>query len=215
VAYSSSVLLLHRSTTVPRLDVHRGSVRWRRIIGTARVLIQLVVASAAIALGGCATGPSGTPAGSVTIGGKRAVLLDADPCMWNGDSGCTDHSLGGRDGSFCLDGMHSLGLDAGADALRVSASVGECGDHQWLGGAVAKGRIELAVRRTTARRFSIALPRTLSADLRVLHVDIRYGDDVITPYTPFNERLSNGDSPQRFRRGLYAIRIRTAPVGDC
>jgi hypothetical protein len=80
---------------------------------TGRVLIQLAVAGAAIPLGGCATGPSGTPAGAVTIGGKRAVLLDADPCMWNGDSGCTNHSLGGRDGALCLAGKHSLSLDAG------------------------------------------------------------------------------------------------------
>jgi hypothetical protein len=182
---------------------------------TVRLLIQPVLAVAAIPLVGCASGASGTPADSVTIGGQRAVLLDADPCMWNGDSGCTDHSLGGRDGSLCLDGTRSLSLDAGADALRVSASVGERGDHQWITRAVAKGRIELAVRRTTARRFSIALPRSLPAGLRVLHVDLRYRDDVITPYTPLNDQSDTGDRPQRFRRGIYAIRIRTAPVGDC
>ncbi len=151
----------------------------------------------------------------MTIGGRRAVLLDADPCMWNGDSGCTDHSLGGRDGSLCLDGKRLLSLDAGAGARRVSASAGERGDHQWITRAVAKGRIEPAVRPPTARRFSIALPRSLPAGLRVLHVDIRYGDDVITPYTPFNDRWETGDTPQRFKRGIYAIRIRTAPVGEC
>ena len=43
----------------------------------------------------------------------------------------------------------------------------------------------------------------------------RYGDDVITPYTPFNLRFSNGDSPKRFRRGIYAIRIRTVAIGAC
>jgi hypothetical protein len=180
-----------------------------------RSSILLVLVIVAIPLAGCTSGPSGKSAGSVTIGGQRAVLLDADPCIWNGDSGCTDRSLGGRDDSLCLDGKRSLSLGAGADARRVSASAGERGDHQWLGGAVTKARIDLAVRRATARRFSIALPRSLPIDLRVLHVDIRYGDDVITPYTPFNERLSDGDSPQRFRRGIYAIRIRTAPVGDC
>jgi hypothetical protein len=182
---------------------------------TARVPIQLVLAVAAFALAGCTTGPSGTPADSVTIDGQHAVLLDADPCIWNGDSGCTSHSLGGRDGSLCLDGKRSLSLDAGADALGVSASAGERGDHQWIGRAVAKGRIELAVRRTTARRFSIGLPRSPHAGLRVLHVDIRYRDDVITPYTPFDVQWDTGDSPQRFKRGVYAIRIRTAPVGDC
>jgi len=182
---------------------------------TVRSSIRLVFVVVAIPLAGCIGGPPGKPAGSVTIEGQRAVLLDADPCMWNGDSGCTDHSLGGRDHSLCLNGKRTLSLDAGAGARRVSASAGERGDHQWLSGAVAKGRVELAVRRATARRFSIALPRSLPADLRVLHVDIRYGDGVITPYTPFNERFSNGDSPKRFRRGIYAIRIRTVAIGDC
>jgi hypothetical protein len=181
-------------------------------MNAVRLLIRLVLVIAAIPLVGC--GPSGSPADAVTIGGRRAVLLDADPCMWNGDSGCTDHSLGGRDASLCLDGERSLGLDAGADAMRVSASMGERGDHQWIAGAVAKGRVELAVRRATARRFSIALPRSLPAGLRVLHVDIRYRDDVIAPYTP-STAAGSGGSPQRFYRGVYAIRIRTAPVGDC
>jgi hypothetical protein len=180
-----------------------------------RVLIQLVFAVAAIPLAGCATGPSAAPADPVTIGEQRAVLLDADPCMWNGDSGCTDHSLGGRDGSLCLDGKRSLSLDAGADARRVMASVGGRGDRQRIAGPVEKGRIELAVRRITARRFSIALPRSLPADLRVLHVDIRYRDGVITPYMPYDEQWDNGDSPQPFKRGIYAVRIRTARISDC
>jgi hypothetical protein len=124
-----------------------------RIMMTVRSPIQLVLVTAGFALAGCMSGPSGRPAHSVMIGGQRAVLLDADPCMWNGDSGCTDHSLAGRDDSLCLDRKQSLVLDAGADARRVGASAGERGDHQWIGSAVAKGRIALAVRRTTARRF--------------------------------------------------------------
>jgi len=176
-------------------------------------MAQLALVMPVVALAGC--GPSGTPARPVTTGGHRAILLDADPCMWNGDSGCTDHTLGGRDDSLCLDGKRSLALDAGADALRVSASAGERGDHVSLGRDVAKGRIELSVRRAAERQFSITLPKKLPSDLRVLHVDIRYRDGFMTPYTPINPEWDTGDSPQRFRRGIYAVRIRTVPIGDC
>ena len=47
-ARCATVLVLHRSITVPGLDVNRRSVRWRRIMRTRRLLIQLVLAVAAI-----------------------------------------------------------------------------------------------------------------------------------------------------------------------
>jgi hypothetical protein len=173
---------------------------------------RLALGYAAIALAGCA---SGTPARTVTIGGYRATLVDADPCMWNGDSGCTDHSLGGRDNAVCLDGMDTLVLDAGAKAAGATASAGRRGDHQWVGRSVPKGRIKLAVHRLGEGRFSISLPAELPPRLRVLHVDIRYRDGVLTSYTPFDEQWDTGASPKAFKRGVYAVRIRTTPVGDC
>jgi hypothetical protein len=173
---------------------------------------RLALGGAAIALAGCA---SGTPAQSVTIGGHRATLVDADPCMWNGDSGCTDHSLGGRDNSLCLDGIDALVLDAGGQAVDVKASAGRRGDHQWVGRSVPKGRIKLAVHRFGERRFSISVPADLPPGLRVLHVDIRYRDGVLTPYRPLDDTWDTGTSPKAFKRGVYAVRIRIAPVGDC
>jgi hypothetical protein len=175
-------------------------------------LQRLAVGGAAIALAGCA---SGTPAQPVTIGGRQAKLVDADPCIWNGDSGCTDHSLGGRDGSLCLSTTRALVLDAGAKAARVTASAGRRGDHQWIARSVAKGRIALVARRIDARRFSIRVPADLPRDLRVLHVVIRYRAGVLTPYAPLDEDWDAGADPQPFKRGVYAIRIRTAGVGDC
>lgn len=50
------------------------------------VSIQLVLVIVAIALAGCTGGRRGKRAGSVKIGGQRAVPRDADPCMWNGDN---------------------------------------------------------------------------------------------------------------------------------
>jgi hypothetical protein len=173
---------------------------------------RFAVGCAAITLAGCA---SGTPAQTVKVGGHHATLVDADPCMWNGDSGCTDHSLGGRDSSVCLDGVDALALDAGAQAAGATATAGRRGDHQWLGRSIPKGRIKLAVHRLGEGRFSISLPAELPPDLRVLHIDIRYGDGVLTPYQPFDEQWDTGASPKAFKRGVYAVRIRTAPVGDC
>jgi len=172
--------------------------------------MRFAVLALALALAGCA-GSGGTPAGPVTIGGTRAVLLDADPCEWNGDSGCGGHSLGGSDISVCLSGRRSLAIDAGAAVSRISVSAGKRGDSD----IKPKGRIPLSVRRIDGRHFSIALPGRLAPDLRVLHVDVRYRGGVITPYRPYSDQSSVGGDPRPFKRGAYAVRIRTRPLGDC
>ena len=85
----------------------------------------------------------------------------------------------------------------------------------WVGDSKPKGRIELNVRRLAGHRFSIELPKRLPRDLRVLHLDVRYGDGVSTPFRPYSQSSSVGADPQRFVQGIYAVRIRTRPTGDC
>jgi hypothetical protein len=176
--------------------------------------VRPVVLFLAVALAGCG-GSHGTLAGPVTVAGHRALLFDADPCEYNGDSGCARHSLGGRDVSVCLGGKRSIAVDAGAGARSVSVSAGERGDTEWIGNHARKGRVELKVRRIAANRFAVVLPPRLPRDLRVLHIDVRYRAGVLTPYTPYNEASDNGGDPRPFKRGIYAVRIRTRPIGDC
>ena len=116
--------------------------------------------------------------------------------MWNGDSGCTDHSLGASDRSLCLDRARTVALDAGADAASVTATAGRRGDHQWVGRSERKGRVKLAVLRHGPRRFSVVMPGHPSADLRVLHVNIRYRDGVLTPYEPYDDEWGSGTEPE-------------------
>src|SRR5262245_36940373 len=111
-----------------------------------------------LGVAGCSSGVAAEP---VTLDGAPTKLVDADPCMYNDDSGCTDRSLGGKDRSLCLAGKEILGLDASGAAERVRASAGRRGDHQWVGRATRKGRVELDVTRTDTRRFSVALPPDL------------------------------------------------------
>src|ERR671929_171067 len=100
-------------------------------------LLLITGAAPLIALTGCA---AGTPAGPVTVGGAHARLVDADPCMGNGDSGCTDHSLGRNDHSLCLAGRAGVALEVGADVTGISASAGRRGDHQWVARSAPRGR---------------------------------------------------------------------------
>src|SRR3954451_5787638 len=132
------------------------------------------------------SGPSGTKAGPVMIAGHQAKLLEGSPCVWDGDSGC-DTSFVGSDRRYwvCLPAGRTLALDAGANAGQVDASV------------VRRERdaaaIPLAVHRQTARRFIIDLPRSLSSDLRFMHVVVQYRGGVITPYRPAGSMLSGSD----------------------
>jgi hypothetical protein len=153
----------------------------------------------------------GTKAGPVLIDGMQARLLDGDPCMWNGDSGCTDHSLHGDDRALCVRRGDRLQVDAGPGTTRVTASAGERGDHEWIERRVTKGRVGLETERVDARRYAIAIPRDIPANLRVLHLDVRYGRGVLTPYAPVSE-MTTADDPKPFKRGVYAVRIR---VGSC
>ncbi len=164
-----------------------------------------------LGVAGCS---SGVPAEPVTLDGKSAKLVDADPCMFSGDSGCTDRSLGGADSSLCLAGKEMLELDPGGKAVRVRASAGRRGDHQWVGRAEPKGRVELPVARTDDRRYYLKLPPDLPVDLRVLHVAIDYDGGVLTPYEPMGS-IGAGTSAKDFKHGVYATRIRTTRTGDC
>jgi hypothetical protein len=144
----------------------------------------------------------------VTIAGQRAKLLDAYPCVWDGDSGCAgEHGLS-HARSLCLAGAHRLALDTGANAAEVVVSVGRRGDAEGIFGGRPNGRVWLRAHRQDARRFTVDLPRRLSSDVRVMHVAVRYGGGVITPYRPYDASSSVGGDPAPFGRGVYGLRIR-------
>jgi hypothetical protein len=161
----------------------------------------LALAGAAVALSGClGGGPSGTKAGPVTIAGQEAKLLDATPCVWDGDSGCDSRYVGtDRRYWVCLPAARTLVLDAGGNAGDVEAKVLRRED--------AAPAIRLAVRRQTARRFTIDLPRSLRSGMRFMYVAVHYRGGVITPYEPAGDMLSGSD-PEQFKGGTYGVRIR-------
>jgi hypothetical protein len=162
----------------------------------------VVLASA----GGC--GGGGTPAEPVTVEGLPARLVDAVPCIWNEDSGCTDHRLRRADPWLCVDGATTLELDAGGDAQRVVVTAGGRRYRVVATDEVRPGDVRLRVRRVSDRRFAIEVPADLASDTRALWVRISYAPGVETPYTPAGE-MSAGGEPEPFERGIYALRLRT------
>jgi hypothetical protein len=184
-----------------------------RMPGTITPLGRIALALGLASLGvlgftGCTQ--TGTVAGPVALDGRDLKLIDADPCIFNGDSGCASRSLGGSDGSLCVRRGDTLRLHTGSDTTSVTATAGQRGDHEAISNRVSNGRIELQATRTDSRHYAISIPRDAPRNLRVMHLSVRYARGVLTPYAPVSDWLT-ADDPKPFRRGIYALRIRVAP----
>lgn len=168
-----------------------------------------------VALAGCGD-PSGTPAEPATVDGLRAKLADAEPCVWNGDSGCAGHELRRRDPVLCVLRGAQVEFDAGAPARAATAFAGRVKKRLFPPPVLShRGRVELAVRRADQRRFVVSVTEPLPPSVRVLYVYVRYSSGVLTPYTPAGENLNGQGGPERFKHGVYALRVRSRRGREC
>jgi len=167
------------------------------------------------ALAGCGE-PSGEPAQPATVDGLRAKLTDAEPCIWSGDSGCAVRELRRRDPVLCVLPGADMEFDAGAPARDVTAFAGRLKKPQFPKPALLpRGRVELVVRRLDQRRFVLSVSEPLPSSVRVLLVHVRYSTGVLTPYTPAGESGNGQGGPERFERGVYALRVRSRRDREC
>lgn len=164
----------------------------------------------------CQSGSSGERAAPATVEGVRVKLSDAEPCIWNGDSGCHSLGLRRRDPLLCVLRGASLTFDPGAAAEDVVAVAGRWSNQDFpAAGLSRRGRTHLAARRRGARRFVVSVREPLPAAARVLQLRVRYAPDVLTPYTPASEHGNREGGPVRFRHGTYVVRLRGRRSGAC
>jgi len=167
-----------------------------------------------VGLAGCGE-PSGEPAQPATVDGLRAKLADAEPCIWSGDSGCAVRELRRRDPVLCVLRGAELKFDAGAPARAVTAFAGRLKKPQFPKPLLPRGRVELAVRRVDQRRFVLSVSEPLPSSVRVLQVHVRYSSGALTPYTLAGESGNGQGGPERFERGVYALRVRSRRDKEC
>jgi hypothetical protein len=168
-----------------------------------------------VALAGCGE-PSGEPAQPATLDGLPTKLADAEPCIWNGDSGCTGHQLRRRDPVLCVLHRARVEFDAGAPARDAIAVAGQLRKQQFpIPTLSERGRVELPVQRIDGRRFIVSAEEPLPSSVRVLQIHVRYSSGVLTPYTPTDDSQTTRGRREQFKSGVYALRVRSRRGKEC